>query len=178
MASGSAALTAPRPLHLRLLRFAASFVVLALFVLVVADVSTWWRTRDAAQAALDSLAESVAAPRVEGAGESDGGCTVVGAPVGTAEEAFCAAKAATGLPGLDVRLRLEVRDGVSVACAMVHRRSSTGLLGPLVDRVSTARRVVGVSDEPVPWLQGSSLGEPPFPGHGWGFCAGGPRGGS
>lgn len=41
----------------RLARASISLALLGLFVLAVADVSTWWRTRDAAELAVTALAD-------------------------------------------------------------------------------------------------------------------------
>ncbi len=174
MAIATASLREPRAWPARLVRASLSIALLGVFVLAVADVSTWWRTNDAAEGAVTALAAAVEAR--PGAGDA-GGCSVVGAPVAPmASAALCSAKAATALPWLDVRVRVEVLDGTTVACAMVHQRSATGLLGGLVDRISTARRVVA-ADGDLPF-GGEPFGEAPFPGHDWGFCGGAGAGGS
>ncbi len=151
------ALHAPRPI----LRGVLGLVALAALLVVVIDLATAWRTRDAAGQALTALA----APTATGGAS----CTLVGLRDVEArtEASLCGAKAATGLAGLDVRLRIEAVDGSTVACSMTHRRSATGLLGMLLDDVTTERRIVDVGAEPP-----ATLSEAPFVGLSWDFCAG------
>jgi hypothetical protein len=183
VATATATLTALRPASARLVRVCLWFAALGLFVLAVADGSMWWRTRHAAHDALTALTEEVEEPAATGPASdsaADGGrCTIVGlATDSSSVPSLCAAKAATGLPGLDVRIRIRAREGLTVACAMVHQRSATGLLGGLVDRVTTARRVVAV-DAGVATSDGlRPMSEAPFAGHDWGFCDGGRAGAS
>lgn len=156
----------------RLARASISLALLGLFVLAVADVSTWWRTRDAAELAVTALADAA-----EGRVEAGTPCSVVGGTVDRASAAaLCTAKAAPALPWLDVRVRVHVEAGRTVACSMVHRRSATGLLGRLVDRVTTARAVVATGGAAPFGTEG--FGEAPFPGHDWAFCGGAGAGGS
>ena len=153
-----ATVRAPRPI----LRGVLGLVALAGLLVVTIDVATAWRTRHAADRALTALVEPVES-------SVTARCTLVGiAEVDEpTEEAMCAAKGHTGLPGLDVRLRITQLDGATVACSMTHRRSVTGLLDVALDELSTARRIVDVGTERL-----SPASEAPFVGLDWDFCGG------
>jgi hypothetical protein len=152
-----------------LVRYSLGVVCAVLFLIAAVDLSTSWRTRDAADRAVTAVLVGATRDSVD-AGASSGttsDCTTVAA--GAVEPAdlttLCRAKEASGLDDLDVRIRVETTDDVTVACAMAHHRSTTGLLGRLVDRVTTAQRVdrrSGASHHRVT--------EAPFPGRSWSFC--------
>lgn len=149
---------APRPI----LRGVLGLVALAVLLVLVIDLATAWRTRDAAGRALTALGAPVAA-------HVPGRCTLVGLDDLDPATAgwLCGAKAETGLAGLDVRLRIQEVDGSTVACSMVHRRSATGLLDVALDDITTARRIVDVGTERL-----APVSEAPFVGSTWDFCTG------
>jgi hypothetical protein len=171
MTTAAGHLTQGRSLTGQVVRYSIGVVGVALLVVATIDVSTAWRTRGAAGHALTELATG--RTTASGGAPTDR-CTVVGAGAigGPDLAAICRAKAATGLDDLDVRLRVHAEGAVTVACAMTHLRSTTGLLGALVDRVTTARRIVAVDGTGHDAIGLDAFGEAPFPGESWAFCSG------
>jgi hypothetical protein len=161
---------ARRVLRSPLWRCSLALAALALLLAAVIDLASVWQVRDAGAVAASMLVDPAAAPGhvsctlVEAALLGASGHAKVAEPPAGVRRSACAAKEATGVRDVDLRIRVERHGDTARICTMWRRRAPTGLLAPLVGGVATAR-ATRVTDSSLP-----SFSEAALVGHGWRFC--------